>query len=432
MSTSNGVRPGFLDQREITRRTGAKPDQLKYIRRRHLKEKADWYSRERAGLPAGEPLHCYRLAPVQKALKKVSGDFGAKLRAWWQKRKRVQTNDGDDERVTISVAAEIVGVSQFTIRTWSDDGFPCLEGNPRPDVKVEHGPGDLEYQTWLRSEMEEWKRVLLRAPREPNDEDVYTLTRTAKLTGIPVNVLRHPERRPSRLISDLRPVLTRGRRPGRRPSKASGRSKAHAEWVSRRLVFRKASVDAFLREVGGPGLPAGTMTTAEAAEVLGVTTQRVTRWLAERLLRGCRVRTHWRRGEVRPWSIETESVRDLQKAIGAIGGLRRRPGLWKALKKEVERIRAERSAAKDERATATNDKRPAPRYTQSDRKVFSIIPLGKSNAMKGAAIAATSELKSWGKGTIRKVLSKLKKAGAIHHDFISGYWRQLKTLPASS
>src|SRR5262245_7286625 len=358
MSTSSGVRPGFLDQREIMRRTGANRDQLKYIRRQHLKEEADWYRRERTGLPAREPLICYRLAPVQKALKKVGGDYGAKMRAWWQDRKR------DDERVTVSVAAEIVGVSQITIRMWSDEGFPYLEGNPRPDVQVQQGPGDLEYQTWLRSEMEEWKRVLLRIPREPNGEDIYTPETTAELMRIPINVLRHKERRPARLVAVYRPVMKS------RQQKFGNRPPVRVEQVHYCLAFKKAPVNAWVQEFGAP---AGRMSTTEAAGALGVNCLRVTRFLKAGLLRGVRVRQH-RRGEVRPWSIETESVRDLQKAIGAIGGLRRRPGLWEALRKEVERIRAERAAVGTGNGQAAPTKkqraRPRLRFDQQTHSVW--------------------------------------------------------------
>jgi hypothetical protein len=255
---------------------------------------------------ASRPEFYYRPTALKQATREVGRPHSDKIRARWASIEQTQTTG--DELIILKLAERVAGVDAATIWKWTREGCPHLPGSARLFTQTQRN-GRREFRQWSRRQLEEVRRLRTGSPSRPAGDDVYSLDRTAELTGVSRDLLRRRDDRDRLgLVATFPRVLVGTRNSGGNALRRS------TEKVAGRLAFTRASVDAYVTRHGPPCVPADMMTLSAAGEALGIAPATVKDWALAGILRG-NPRSKIPGGTKPGWLIDRASVREVADLI---------------------------------------------------------------------------------------------------------------------
>ncbi len=246
----------------------------------------------------------YRPAALLRESKrdaKAKAPHSEKLVANWKRFDRLPSDK--DVLLRQAEAVRVLDVAKPTLRRWTDQGCPYLQGGRLSTTTRRRGETDIRY--WFQAELEAIRRIREKFPRTAAGDDVYTVEQTIELTGLSRKTLRNVRKRKRLGLAAVQRVSVAGtNQPG------------SWERTRTRVSFTKRSVDAFVSSHPIPTIPVGMMTAADAQERLGVDRKTVNIYLNGGLLRG-------RPGQSVPtptgvkvgWLVDAESVNEAAAII---------------------------------------------------------------------------------------------------------------------
>lgn len=197
-------------------------------------------------------------------------------------------------------ASRYLKVNESTLRKWTDDGCPYLEGRCL-NVYAEDVAG-VSTRYWYQDELETVKHSRNALPRTAASGETYSLEQAKRLTGLDIGALRNEKKCQQlgleRVVVSVRVVCER--------TTEKGKAKWHS--ITRQIAFTKESVKEFVKN---NAVPRNCTTALKAAKTLKVNLETVNSWCNEGILKA-------KRGTTRDkWLISKRSVRAMKVALRA-------------------------------------------------------------------------------------------------------------------